>query len=152
MHLRSFGRDDRAAYLREIRPRLLTLRLKAGRVDLRWFVPSWAFEEPLRFLLRVAHVGVALAPERFRSLAAKVRLPLGASDTPTHRTQTHRTQVHRTQTDPTPIDRTDPAHWWPLLDAFFSEADRDMLSLPSGVPLLDVQAANARIVVAEIRP
>lgn len=131
MHLRPLDRDDRDAYLREIRPRLLTLHLKAGRLDLRWFVPTWALEEPLRFLLRVAHVAIAFAPERFRSLIATPYGPLGASATPT--------------------DRTDPAHWWPVLDAFFSEADRDMLSLPSGVPLVDVQAANARIVVAEIR-
>ncbi len=141
MHLRSLDRDDRDAYLREIRPRLLTLRLKAGRADLRWFVPSWAFEEPLRFLLRLAHVGVAFAPERFGALAAAVRRPLGATDMP----------IRRASSIPTPTDRTDPAHWWPVLDAFFSEADRDMLSVPSGVPLVDVQAANARIVIAEIR-
>lgn len=142
MRLRPLDREDRDAYLREIRPRLLTLRLTAGRVDLRWFVPSWAFEEPLRFLLRVARLGFALAPERLHSLAAAVRRTRGGRDAPTD----------RTPSDGTPTDRTDPRTWWPMLDAFFSEDDRDLLELPGGVPLVDVQAASARVVVSEIRP
>ena len=147
MRLRPLDREDRETYLQEIRPRLLTVRLKAGRVDLRWFVPSWAFEEPLRFLLRVARVVAVMAPDRIRSLAATVRLPLGANGTPAPHAPTP-----RAPTPHAPTHRTDPADWWPALDAFFSEADRDLLALPGGVPLVDIQAANARIVVAEIRP
>lgn len=125
MRLRPLDKDDRDAYLREIRPRLLTVKLVAGSVDLRWLVPSWALEEPLRFLLRVASLAIAVAPERARWLAGAVR--------------------HA------PVPRTGPAGWWPAVDAFFSEADRDLLALPEGVPLVDVQAADTRIVVAEIR-
>lgn len=126
MRLRPLDRDDRDAYLREIRPRLLTLRLTAGRVDLRWLVPSCALEEPLRFLLRLASLAIAIAPERARRLTGGVGLAEG---------------------DPTPS-----APWWRAADAFFSEADRDLLALPEGVPLVDVRAADTRIVVAEIRP
>lgn len=158
MRLRPLDKDDRDAYLREILPRLLTVRLKAGRVDLRWLVPSWALEEPLRFLLRVASLAGAVAPERARWLAAAVRLPLGARWTPppshaaTSRTGTSRTGTSRTGAPRTGEPRTGPARWWPAADAFFSEADRDLLALPDGVPLVDVQAGDARIVVAEIRP
>ena len=148
MRLRPLDKDDRDAYLREILPRLLTVRLKAGRVDLRWLVPSWALEEPLRFLLRVASLAGAVAPERARWLAAAVRLPLGARWTP----PPSHAATSRTGTSRTGTSRTGPARWWPAADAFFSEADRDLLALPDGVPLVDVQAGDARIVVAEIRP
>ena len=130
MRLRPLDRDDRDAYLREIRPRLLTLRLKAGRLDLRWLVPSWAVEEPIRFLLRATSLAIAVAPERARWLAAAA----GSA------------------ARPAPGDATPSARWWRAADAFFSEADRDLLALPDGVPLVDVRAADARIVVAEMRP
>lgn len=131
MRLRPLDKDDRDAYLREIRPRLLTLRLNAGKVHLRWLVPSWALEEPLRFLLRVASLAIAVAPDRARSLASA---------------------VGHAHVGPAQVSRSGPARWWPAADAFFSEADRDLLALPDGVPLVDVQAADARIVVAEVRP
>lgn len=38
-------------YLEDVRPRLVLLRLRIDRVDVRWGVPLWALEESLRFVV-----------------------------------------------------------------------------------------------------
>jgi hypothetical protein len=138
VRLRPLDDADLRAYLQELRPRFLTLRIRAGRVRFGWLVPSWALEEPLRFGLRIGALALACAPDALgRALdrlgvdVARIGGPVGAA---------------------AGADRGATPRWWPALDELFSERGRDLLALPDGVPLLDVAAGDAHIVIAEARP
>lgn len=134
MRLRPLDDADLRAYLHELRPRFLTLRVRAGRVRFGWLVPSWALEEPLRFGLRIAGLAVAVAPGPLRRALARTGLDARHVD------------------DRLGDDREATPRWWPAVDELFSERGRDLLALPEGVPLLDVAAGDAHIVIAEARP
>lgn len=125
MTLRPLDAAGRSAYLREIRPRFLAVRIASGRVRIGWWLPTWALEEPIRLLLRLAPIAVALAPAVAQRVLASS--PFGSA----------------------PGERR---NWWQATDELFSERYRDLLSLPDGVPLLDVTSGQARIVIEEVRP
>lgn len=127
MRLRALDAAGLRAYLDELRPRFLTLRVEAGRVRFCWALPSWALEEPLRFAMRIAPLALALAPRRARAWLDRVGVTerLGAGHQPDA---------------------------WRAADALFSEADRDLLALPDGLPLVDIATNEARIVIAQARP
>lgn len=116
------------AYVWELRPRVLVLSVRARGARFGWALPSWAFEEPLRCLLRLAPVLAALAPSTVRRGLG--RLGIGV-----------------------PFGGDDPASrgWWETLDGLFSEEHRDLLALPPDTPLLDIDTRDVRIVVREIR-
>lgn len=145
MRLRPLDDADRRAYVRELRPRFLALRVHAGRVRFAWLVPSWALEEPLRFALRIVPLALAFAPEALRRALDRVGVDAGLGDGPG--ADSAGTVPARTRTE-----RAAPPPWWPAFDALFSERGRDLLALPDGVPLLDVAAGDAHIVIAEVRP
>lgn len=127
MRLRSLDADDARAYLEELRLRLLFVRIQAGRVNLRWWVPTWAIEEPIRFLLRLLPLLRALAPAASRRVLARISLPVGGEDLPTS------------------------ASLWTTFDALFSEHDRDLLALPHDVPFVDVQTDDVRVYIGQTR-
>lgn len=142
MRLRPLDDADLRAYLHELRPRFLTLRVRAGRVRFGWLVPSWALEEPLRFALRIAQLALALAPDALRRALDRVGVDADLAGGP-----------GGTPGGPASgAGRGAPPRWWPAFDELFSERGRDLLALPDGVPLLDVAAGDAHIVIAEARP
>lgn len=119
------------SYLHEIRPRLLTVRVHAGRMRFAWAVPSWAVEEPLRCALRLAPLLNLLAPVVTRRFAGRLGIAAGHAS-----------------------GRTDAAaqpDWWAAVDEAFSEAHRDLLALPGDAPLIDIDAKHARIVIRDVR-
>jgi hypothetical protein len=131
VRLRSLDADGVRAYLDELRPRLLTLRLDTGRVRLRWAVPAWAIEEPLRFLLRTLAIAMAAAP--------------GVTRRVLERTGADRAVAPR---DPAAMDAVD---LWHAVDRLFSEADRDLLRLPADLPFVDVETKDVRVHVGQTR-
>lgn len=118
VRLRSLDRAGRRAYLAELIPRFLVLKIRAKGVHLRWAVPSWALEEILRFALRVA----PLVPAIVRILPEKAAR-----------------SVRRFA--PSNAGR----NAWAVLDAFFSEEHRDLLVLPPGEPLVAIEASDVHI-------
>lgn len=131
MRLRPLDAADRRAYLQELRPRMFVLGIRAGRIDLRWWVPAWAIEEPLRFFLRTAPLARHLAPmvlRRWPELARRVPAAVA-----------------------TAAEARALRSWWDEVDAWFSEAHRDLLSIPDGSPLLEIATPAARVVVRETR-
>ena len=129
MRLRPLDAGGFQAYLDELPPRLLTLRVDAGTVRLRWWLPMWAIEEPLRFALRLYGLIGPLLPRHVRdALARDPRVPArllaraGAQDT-----------------------------LFTAIDAWFSENDRDLLDLPDDVPFVDVDTGGARVRLQQSR-
>ena len=123
IRLRRLDQEGFAAYVRELLPRFLVLRVRAKGVSFRWAVPSWALEELMRFALRL----LPLAPRVARYLPEKARRPVqrytsGAGDR-----------------------RSALAH----LDEFFSENHRDLLVLPPGEPFVSIDTDDVSI---EIKP
>ena len=128
MRLRPLDAEDVQAYLNELRPRFFALRIRADRVNLRWWVPTWAIEEPLRFLLRLLPIVRATAPATTRRLLARLRMP-----------QAGPAEAH---------GRND---LWNAIDQLFSEADRDLLALPGDVPFVDLETEDVRVYVGQTR-
>jgi hypothetical protein len=131
MRLRSLDADGVRAYLDELRPRLLIVRIDAGRVHLRWALPSWAIEEPLRFLLRLIPIATAIAPGLTRRLTGRIGVA-GSLAPSTHG----------------PARSSD---LWRAVDHLFSEADRDLLHLPADLPFVDVETKDVRVLVGQTR-
>lgn len=131
MRLRSLDADGVRAYLDELRPRLLIVRIDAGRVRLRWALPSWAIEEPLRFLLRLIPIATAIAPGLTRRLTVRIGVA-GSLDASTHG----------------PSRSSD---LWRSVDRLFSEADRDLLRLPADLPFVDVETKDVHVLVGQTR-
>jgi len=131
MRLRRLDADGVRAYLDELRLRLLIVRIEAGRVRLRWAVPTWAIEEPLRFLLRLIPVALAIAPGATRRLVDRV----GAAR----------------MVDPAPDGAARSGDLWRAVDRLFSEADRDLLRLPADLPFVDVETKDVRVLIGQTR-
>ena len=123
MRLRRLDQEGFAAYVRELMPRFLLLRVRAKGVSFRWAVPSWALEELMRFGLRL----LPLAPRMARYLPDKAR------------------RTVRQYTAGAGDGRSTLAH----LDQFFSERHRDLLVLPPGEPFVSIDTDDVSI---EIKP
>lgn len=117
-------------YLEDVRPRLVLLRLRIDRVDVRWGVPLWALEESLRFV-------VLTLPWLFygaRRLPARWRGPLVRSK------RMARWSTERSQRPP-----------WHALVALLEGYGDGMLRLERGEPFVLVEAgADGRRVLIEI--
>lgn len=131
MTLRPLDRDGRRAYLEELRPRFLSLGIRSGHVNLRWWVPMWAVEEPLRFALRALPLVRRVAPWPSR------RPPRRAASWP--------------GTASGSSAGVEAESWFEQIDAWFSEGHRDLLAMPAGRPLLDITTPTATIVIQEVR-
>lgn len=126
--IRPLGPAGLRAYLREIRPRVLVLHVRARGHRFGWAMPSWALEEPLRCLLRLGPVAAALAPTSVRHWMGRLGIAADVGGGG-------------------PVSRG----WWRAVDGLFSEAHRDLLALPPDTPLLDIDTRDVRIVLREIR-
>ena len=128
MRLRPLDAEGTRAYLNELRPRLLAVRIRADKVNLRWWVPAWAIEESIRFVLRLAPIALAIAPGAVRRLLGRTQVG-GAYLSAAAR----------------------PADLWDAIDELFSEADRDLLALPDDVPFIDVTTDDVRVYIGTVR-
>jgi hypothetical protein len=124
--LRKLDRAGRAAFLADLRPRFLVVRVRAKGVHFRWAVPSWAVEEVLRFAVRLAPFAPAIVP----------LLPKRAAEPLARFTASSAGRSRR--------------RWLELLDAFFSEHDRNILILPPGEPLISIETADVAFEVEQI--
>ena len=115
VELRRLDAPGIRAYLDELRPRFLVLRVRARGVSFRWAVPNWAIEEVVRFALRLAPLVVQLAPHLPDRIGRPLRRVSGFGDR-------RRTLA--------------------LVDAFFSEEHRDLFILPPRVPLVSVETED----------
>jgi hypothetical protein len=109
-------------YWRDVRPRMLLLRIRALRFDLRWGVPLWAIEESLRFALLVlpwVAYGWRWIPERWRTELARPG---------------RRARIVIEPTDRPP---------WPALLALLEGHGEGMLRLEPGEPFVLVEARDA---------
>lgn len=111
-----------------LRPRLVTFRLErrgARRpLHLRWAVPLWAFEESLRFALRVAALAGVVAPRALPRLAPHL--------SPRWRSRA----VALASALPT-------GDWRAVFDDRSSGA-ADLLALPPGEPYLSIETDELR--------
>lgn len=114
------------AYVRDVRPRMMLLQVRAERIHVRWGVPVWALEETLRAVLLVGPWALWVArcaPKSWRtgwhgavgSVAFDLR---GAAGTPP----------------------------WPALRALL-EQQGGWLDLPDGEPFVQIEANDALIVI-----
>jgi hypothetical protein len=122
LRLRRLDAPGMRAYARELRPRFLVLRIRAEGVNLRWAVPSWAIEEPLRFALRL----MPLLPGLARYLPSRAAEPLRRFAAPAGGRRTLE-----------------------LLDEFFSERSRDLIALPPGEPFLSVETDDVHLEIKQ---
>jgi hypothetical protein len=108
-------------YWQDVRPRLVLVRIKVERIDIRWGVPLWALEESLRFVLLtlpwVAY-GWRWLPPRWRSELAR----------PERRA---RIAIEPTTTPP-----------WSSFVALLEGYGDGMLRLESGEPFVSVEAGD----------
>lgn len=128
MRLRTLDADGTRAYLNEIRPRMLAIHIRAEKIHIRWWMPAWAIEEPLRFLLRLLPIVRGAAPAATKRLLMRMRIAVDADA----------------------VD-TDTSDLWRAIDELFSEADRDLLALPDDVPFVDVTTDEVRVYVGQVR-
>ena len=59
--LRCLDKEGLRCYLDDLRPRLLTFRLRVKGLHLRWAIPLWAVEEIVLFALKLAPLLPVLA-------------------------------------------------------------------------------------------
>lgn len=133
MRFRTLDADDTRSYLNELRPRFLFVRIQAGRVNLRWWVPAWAFEEPIRFLLRLIPIGRYAAPAVTARLLSNARIQAGDVSSFAGGGSSGSPDL------------------WTSIDALFSEADRDLFALPDDVPFVDVRTDDVRVYIGQTR-
>ena len=125
--LRPLTYEELQAYIQEIRPRILTVVIRHDRLKFRWFLPMWAIEEPLRFLLRTLRLMHAIAP----GISKRIQTRIGSNVflLPTR--------------DPSPL--------WPAVDAFFSEKDRDLLAVVVNDPIVEIRHAQSHLLITQAR-
>lgn len=123
LRLRRLDPPGLRAYAEELRPRFLVLRVHAKGVNLRWAVPNWAIEEPVRFAVRL----MPLLPVIARYLPARAAEPLRRLAAPRGRRRTLE-----------------------LLDEFFSERHRDLFTLPPGEAFVSVETDDVHLEVKQV--
>lgn len=139
MTLRRLDAAGRRALIDDLNPRFLALDVRTERVTFRWWVPMWAIEEPLRFLLHVVPLVAHLARHRSPSLVR--RWPRLA----------HALDRLGVASDPGAAEPGARTSLYDRIDVWFSEADRDLLVMPDGQPFVRVDTKGADLVIEERR-
>lgn len=135
--LRKLDGPGRRAYLDDVRPRMVVVRVRAQRVRFAWLVPLWPFEHLVAFAVGTALIARALWP-------ASVRRPSGAEA----RAPGLWAQVGEVAelAGTGPADgRTRLAALAQSLSAIAAGGLGDQLRLPPGVPYLRVRSEEATI-------
>lgn len=130
---RTFGGGGLARYLGELRPRFIVVRIDARGLRLRWAVPAWALEEAIRFAIRMAPIARRLSPTVARYLPPRWRERATRLD-----------RSMRPRAEGRPLGRAGALR---AVDALFSEEHRDILVLPKGEPLVELESGTVRIAV-----
>lgn len=122
LRLRRLDEEGLRDYLDDLRPRFVTLRIRANNVRLWWGMPLWPLEEMLGFALRLAPLLPWLAPR----LPEKVRRAL-----------------------PPASEGAGGPDAWDVLEALFGQTPRDMLRLPPGEVFVSVETDQADIEIRQ---
>lgn len=145
LQLRRFDQAGRRAYLDEVRPRFVVLRLRAGKANFSWGVPLWAAEEVAALVLggvALMKAALPLAPAAWRTRLStgitvagrEVRLGAGSATAGVHQTAPHAgasvLEVLRT------------------IDGLAGGSLRDVLRLPPGEPYVKVRTGDTLIEIA----
>lgn len=149
MQLRRFDQAGRRAYLDEVRPRFVVLRLRAGKVNFTWGLPLWAAEEVAAFALGCAALlqsVLPLAPASWRS-RLNTRLNTGITvagrevrlGAPNRAENTNHAAPH-TGAALLEVLRT--------IDGLAGGSLRDVLRLPPGEPYVKVRTGDTLIEIA----
>lgn len=157
--LRRFDGPGLRAYLDELRPRVLVVRLRAGRLRLLLAVPMAPFEDLLAFALGltlVAPTVVRFLPERQRARLERPDGPLAAADRTASQVAagaytyaaatTAATGAGGAMTD---AGRELPRGLLARLSSIAGGGLGEALRLPPGTPYLSVQADGFAI---DVRP
>lgn len=132
--LRKLDGPGRRAYLDDVRPRILMVRVRAGRVRFAWLVPLWPFEQLVAFAAGAALLAYAAWPlwagaagGRRSALRARVAEVAGLAG----------------------VALVDDRDVFAALGASLSTIAGanlgDLLRLPSGVPYVSVSADEATV-------
>lgn len=145
LQLRRFDQAGRRAYLDEVRPRLVVLRLRASKINITWGVPLWAVEEVTALVLGCAALvkaALPLAPAAWRTrlstgitvVGREIRLGAGSATAGVHQIAPHAgasvLEVLRT------------------IDALAGGSLRNVLRLPPGEPYVMVRTGDTHIEIA----
>lgn len=145
LQLRRFDQAGRRAYLDEVRPRFVVLRLRAGKADFSWGVPLWAAEEVAALVLggvALMKAALPLAPAAWRTrlstgiTVAGREVRLGA---PNRAENTNHAAPH-TGAALLEVLRT--------IDGLAGGSLRDVLRLPPGEPYVQVRTGDTHIEIA----
>lgn len=137
---RSFTREERSAYLQDVRPRFLLLRVRADKVNIVWGVPLWALEEVAAFALGATAFLSILRPVLPAQWSARL---YGLMPSALNRFSA---------TDPAAAKPPPKAHKSRLVPDLFRLTDelaggslRDVLRLPPGESYVLVNAGDTRV-------
>ncbi len=140
---RRFDVVGRRAYLDDVRPRFLLLRVKADKVNISWGVPLWALEEVAAFALGAATLAQAVLPV----LPATWRARMGAGIAINGR-RIEFGQADTADAQPGAADeRTVLTRFLRLMDDFAGGSLRDLLRVPPGEPYFEVSANGTRVLL-----
>lgn len=138
LQLRRLDEAGRRAYLDDVRPRIVVLRLRADKVNLAWGMPLWAAEEIVAFLLGAAALmkaGLPLAPHAWRAR-------LGAGVTIAGR------RVAFESTDEQGAAGAALLELFRTVDSLAGGSLRDVLRIPPGESYVKVKTSDTHIEIA----
>lgn len=147
--LRRLDGPGRRAYLEELRPRVLVVRIRTRRLRLLWAVPMAPFEDLLAFALGLAllaPMAVRFLPERQRARLERPGGPMAAA----RRTASEVAAGAYTVTGAGPdAGREPPRALLARLSLIAGGGLGEALRLPPGTPYVSVQADGFAI---DVRP
>ena len=148
--LRRLDGPGRRAYLDDLRPRVLVVRIRAGKVRLLWAVPMAPFEGLLAFALGVALLAPTVAPVLPRRVRARLERP-GGPLAVAHRTASQVASGAFTGATGSEhaIAAEPPRGLLARLSLIAGGGLGEALRLPPGIPYLSVQADDVAI---DVRP
>ena len=150
--LRRLDGPGRRAYLEDLRPRVLVVRIRAGKVRLLWAVPMAPFEGLLAFALGLALLAPTLAPVLPRRVRASLERPDGRLAV-AHRTASRVASGAFATSGAAGSGHAAAAGPSPSLLARLSQIAGgglgEALRLPPGTPYLSVRADDVAI---DVRP
>ena len=145
LQLRRFDLAGRRAYLDEVRPRFVVLRLRTGKINVTWGLPLWAAEEVVAFVLggaALAKAAVPLAPAAWRTrLGTGINVAGRAAPlvAPNRSTGGHQA---------TPDTGASLLEILRTINALAGGSLRGVLRLPPGEPYVQVRTGDTHIEIA----
>lgn len=135
---RRFDEAGRRAFLDEVRPRFVLLRVRTGSANITWGMPLWAAEEIVAFALGAAAVVRTVLPLMPRAWRAR----LGHGMNINGRRVDFGLGYDGGTSSGTLLEL------WRTVDSFAGGSLRDVLRVPAGEPYVKVQTDDTLIEIA----